>query len=37
MAKSRKKGKPKSNRGNVVKNIKRIKNNTEAIKKAASE
>lgn len=31
MAKARKEGKPKRNRGNLVKNLKRIKNNDEII------
>jgi hypothetical protein len=32
MAKARKEGKPKRNRSNLVKNIKRIKQNEEVIK-----
>jgi hypothetical protein len=31
MAKARKEGKPKRNRGNVFKNLQRIKNNNEMI------
>ena len=37
MAKARKEGKPKRNRGNLVKTLKRIKNNEEVLKKLKSE
>lgn len=37
MAKAKKEGKPKRNRANLVKFLKRIKNNEELIKKYQSE
>jgi hypothetical protein len=37
MAKARKEGKPKRNRGNLVKNTKRIRNNEELLKKYQTE
>ena len=37
MAKARKKGKPKGNRSNIVKNLKRIKSNEEVLKKMSEE
>jgi len=37
MAKARKEGKPKRNRRNLVKNLKRIANNEEVIAKMKSE
>ncbi len=37
MAKARKEGKPKRNRGNLVKKIKRIRNNEELLKKYQTE
>jgi hypothetical protein len=37
VAKAKKEGKPKRNRGNLVKNLKRIQNNHEALKKFKEE
>jgi hypothetical protein len=37
MAKAKKEGKPKRNRGNLVKNIKRIKQNEELLKTFKSQ
>lgn len=37
MGRARKEGKPKRNRANMVKNIKRIKNNNEILKKLTEQ